>query len=393
MKVHSALAAAMVIVFAVALAVALILASANGNLTVETLTLVVAFTAFMLVGALIVARRPDNRIGWVFSAIGLLAATGAFAMEYAEYAFLTRPEALPLGSAAAWYASWYWWPLMTLTLLFTTLLFPTGRPLSRRWRVVVWIAAVATGAITILSAFDPMLQLQDEDYALSNPIGIEAVGDVEESAVGAVLFGVVFACLFAALASLIVRFRRSRGDERQQLKWFTYGGALVILVPFAEDLLPSFELGDVFFGLIVALPPVTAGIAILKYRLYDIDVIVNRTLVYGALTAFLGLAYFLLVAILQSFAPVGGDSDLAIVASTLAVAALFRPLRARIQGFIDRRFYRSRYDAAKTLEAFGTRLRDEVELATLREDVLGVVRETVQPAHASLWLRASEAGR
>ncbi len=369
----------------------------NGNFTdniAESLSLSAAFTAFMAVGAIVVARRPGNAIGWIFSAIGLLAATGVVAQEYAEYGYVTRPGSLPAPVLAAWYANWYWFPLIGLMMLFTLLLFPTGRLLSSRWRPIAWLAAGSTITVTVLAFFNPTLRLQNEDYSVNNPIAVEAIGNVEETMVGNVLFALVLFCQVAALSSLIVRLRRSRGDERQQLKWFSYAGALIVLGAFSDFIpLPLDAWGDVVFGLIVAFLPVSAGIAILKYRLYDIDVIINRTLVYGFLTAVLGLGYLGLVVLFQEvLPPLTRESDVAIAGSTLAVAALFRPARARIQAFIDRRFYRRKYDAARTLERFGARLRDEVDLDALGQELLTAVNETMQPVQVSLWLTSPTAG-
>jgi hypothetical protein len=384
-------------VFVVGTAVEISLGIPNGNLRgADAFSIKLAFGAFMIVGALIVARRPENSIGWVFSAIGVLAATGNAASEYAEYAYVTRPGSLPGALAAAWLANWYWLPLISLTLLFTVLLFPDGRPLSPRWRPVVWVGAISTAAVTVLATLNPTLRLQEEDFSVANPIGVPAVGNVEEGAVGGALLALLLLLIVAAFLSLVLRFRRSRGDERQQLKWFTYAGALVVLLVLGDELLPlpDIGLGDFLFGVVVALIPISAGIAILRYRLYDIDLVINRTLVYGALTALLGLVYVGSVVVLGGLLrPVAGSNDLAVAGSTLAVAALFAPARRRIQAFVDRRFYRSRYDAARTVEAFSSRLRDEVDLETLRADLTGVVRETLQPTSVSVWLREARAGR
>jgi len=265
------------------------LAALNGNLGPVSFSLGFAFTAFMVVGALIVARQPGNLVGWNFSAVGLLAATGVLAQEYSQYTFVTRPGSLPGGLFAAWILTWYWFSLLGLILVFPLLLFPTGRLLSPRWRPLAWLTALSLTVITVLGAVNPTIKLQDINYSVANPVGIEAVGNVEESPVGAALFVVFGVASVGAVASLVIRFRRSRGEERQQLKWFTFAGALLLILPLS-DFIPLAEslLGDFLFGVVVALPPVAAGIAILRYRLYDIDLIINRTLVYGALTAVLG---------------------------------------------------------------------------------------------------------
>ncbi len=280
-------------------------------------------------------------------------------------------------------------------LVFPLLYFPTGRLLSHRWRALAVTAWVALIAITILAALSPSLEIQDEDKVISNPIGIEALGNVEQNLAGSILFGAFLCSLAGAFASLVIRFRRSEGEERQQLKWFTYAGVLAVLLP-ASDLLPlPGALSDVIYGLVLAFLPIATGIAILKYRLYDIDVIINRTLVYGGLTATLALVYVAGVVVLGgALRAVTGqaNNNLAVAASTLGVAALFRPARSRIQSFIDRRFYRRKYDSARTLEAFSARLREEVELRTLTAHLLTAVSDTMQPAHVSLWLRGGQAG-
>jgi len=228
-----------------------------------------------------------------------------------------------------------------------------------------------------------------------NPIGLAGVQDPEDSAVGAVLLGLLLVCMGAAALSVVLRFRRSQGVERQQLKWFTYAGALLILsLLLSEFLLPQGGDVEVLGGLLVALVPVAAGIAILRYRLYDIDRLINRTLVYGLLTALLGAVYAAVVLVVgQVFGGVGGEPpSWAVAGATLAVAALFQPARHRIQAVVDRRFDRRKYDAAKTVEAFSARLREEIDLDTLSAELLAVVNQTMQPTRVSLWLRPPTRG-
>jgi len=378
--------------FVACAAAALVLAVANHSFTQDeslsdSVALLLAFAAFMVVGALVVAHRPGNAVGWIFSAIALLAITGATAEEYAAYAGVTRPGALPGGIAAAWWAAWTWYPTLALALVFTPLLFPTGRLLSPGWRLVAWPAAAVTAAIAALAALQPTLELGRPDRLAANPVGLAAVENPERSGLGSVLFVLIGLLVLAAFASMVVRFRRSRGDERQQLKWFTFAAALLPLT-FLDSLLAD-PVSNLFFAAVVACLPVGAGVAILRYRLYDIDRLINRTLVYGLLTALLGGLYAgLVLGLGQLFGQLGARTPSWVVAaSTLAVAALFQPARRRIQQTVDRRFNRRKYNAAKTIEAYSLRLRDQVDLDTLSAELLAVVDQTVQPTAAALWLR------
>jgi hypothetical protein len=371
----------MLAVFAVSLVSALILALANGTFQQDATNqamLFVGFTAFMIVGALIVAHRPGNAIGWIFSAIALLAFTGQLASQYAIYAYATRPGSLPGGTLAAWYGSWQWFLILALTLIFTPLLFPTGRLLSPRWRPVAWLAGVTTAVLTALTFLQTELRTV-EDQVIANPIGVAAVGNLEESPVISALILLLTVLAAVAIGSLV-------------LKWFTYSAALVPLSVLG-DALPA-VVGDLLFDVPIVFLPVAAGIAILRYRLYDIDRLINRTLVYGLLTALLGGVYVGAVLVLgQVFGGVTGDPPNWVVAgATLAVAALFQPARRRIQAVVDRRFNRRKYDAAETIDAFGARLRDQVDLDTLSTELLAVVDQTMQPTRILLWLRPSPPG-
>jgi hypothetical protein len=351
----------------------------------DTLILRAVFAAFLVVGCLILARRPGNVIGWIFAAVGLLTMTAGLAEPYAEYAYVTQPGSLPAPMVADWVVGWIWDPTIVLTFVFPLLLFPTGRSLSPRWRPVVWVVAGVSAVYTLLGALRPTLELPD-GRTVANPVGVAGVGNVEENTLGAILDGLLLLSLVAAILSLVIRFRRSHGVERQQLKWFTYAGGLVLLVPLSAFLLPS--LGNTPYVLVIALP-IAVGIAILRYRLYDIDRLINRTLVYGLLTVSLGLLYAGAVLVLgQLFGGVGGNPpSWAVAGATLAVAALFQRARRRIQALVDRRFNRRKYDAARTVEAFSARLRDEIDLDTLSADLLAVVHQTMEPTRASLWLR------
>jgi hypothetical protein len=385
----------MLAIFVVSVLVVGALMVANGSFQQEpladTVALLLAFTAFMVVGALIVAHRPGNAIGWIFSAVGLLAVTGALAEEYANYAYLTRPGSPPGAIVAAWYASWAWYPTVFLALLFTLLFFPTGRLLSPRWRPVAWLAGAAMAGFTALAALKSSLGVE-EGRVVSNPIGMAGLQNPEESTVGVVLLNLLLLMAVLAFVSLVIRFRRSRGDERQQLKWFTYAGALVPLAALG-DLLPV-AVSNLVVAAQLAFLPVAVGIAILRYRLYDIDRLINRTLVYGLLTVLLAGVYASAVLVLgQLFGGLRAEPPGWVVAgATLVVATLFQPARRRIQLAVDRRFNRRRYDAATTIQAFSARLREELDLDTLSAELLAVVETTMQPTTASLWLRPSARG-
>jgi hypothetical protein len=384
----------MLAVFVVSQVAGLILAIANGFFQQDAgnqLLLFGGFSAFMIVGALIVTHRPGNAIGWIFSAIALLAFTGQLAGQYATYAYATRPGSLPGATLAAWYGYWPWWLVLTLTLIFTPLLFPTGRLLSPRWRPVAWLAGVTTAVLTVGTSLRTELELAP-GQVIANPIGVAAVGNPEQSPVALVLIGLLTVLAAVAFGSLVLRFRRSRGEERQQLKWFTYAAALVPLSVIGDSL-PA-VVGDLANDVPIVLLPVAAGIAILRHRLYDIDRLINRTLVYGLLTALLAGVYVGAVLVLgQIFGGVTGDPPSWVVAgATLAVAALFQPARRRIQALVDRRFNRRKYNTAKTIQAYSTRLRDQVDLDTLSTELLAVVDQTMEPTRVSLWLRPSASG-
>ena len=356
----------------------------------------VSAVAFSTVGAVVASRRPDNPIGWLFCAIGLLAAIVLLSSEYAAYALLAEPGSLPGSLTMAWIRSWVWVPYLGLFVLLF-LIFPESWPQSRgRWWFASFVLIVVAYG-TILAAFSPG-PIDAIGGAVENPLGMESLRGVgTNSAVGPVE-SVLYGLGILAAASLFTRMRRARGVERQQLKWFAY--ATVVLVGgvvFAFTISEATGLrwvGEAGFALtmvgLVGLP-VAVGIAILRYRLYDIDLLINRTLVYGALTTLLALVYFGGVtatqAIFHALTSQEEQPQLAIVVSTLVIAALFNPLRRRIQAFIDRRFYRRKYDAAETLAAFSARVRDETDLERLGEDLVGVVTETMQPSHVSLLLR------
>ena len=351
-----------------------------------------AAISFSPVGAVIASRSlPSNLIGWLFCATGLVFAVVHFAAQYAVFTLVAEPGSLPAGEAAAWISSWLWVVQLGL-VAFLFLLFPTGGLPGSRWRWFAWLTVllVLVGAVMLAFSPGPIIVIG----SIENPLGVEGLPNV---------YGLVFrlvelvmnTLMFVALISLVIRLRRARQIERQQIKWFVYATALTlsgaILTYPVSDAIGSVWLKWIaFVPLIVGVLaiPISMGIAILRYRLYEIDLIINRTLVYGLLTVMLGLVYFGSVTALQYLFSLltGQGNTLAIVASTLAIAALFNPLRRRIQGFIDHRFYRRKYNVRKTLEAFGSKLRDETDLEKLCEDLGEVVDETMQPSHISLWL-------
>jgi hypothetical protein len=350
--------------------------------------------AYPTVGALIVARQPHNRVGWLCCAVGFLLGPAFLGQDYAWYALIYQPGSVPGGWAMAWLGQWPWYlALGVISLLL--LLFPNGRLVSPRWRPVAWVLAADIAAVWVWAAWAPRPLEGRGLKMLTNPLGLQqAEAAFRLLATIAIPIGALLAVL--SVASIVVRFRRARGVERQQLKWFTYAAVLVTLlwlVFFAAGLerwLPPVLVhivSEIWLGGI----PVAIGIAVLRYRLYDIDRIINRTLVYGALTALLGVVYAGIVLTLgQLFGGLGEDPpSWAVAGATLAVAALFQPARRRIQRGVDRRFNRRKYDTVKTIEAYSARLRDQVDLDTLSAELLAVVDQTMQPTAASLWLRPS----
>ena len=355
----------------------------TGYLPYAVLTAIV-FSTFVVVGAVVAARRPRNAVGWLIAVGALLWTLAVLSNGIYWHMAFGRPHAPVASDFVAWFGTWAFVPAFVLMLSLVPLLFPTGAPPGPRWRVVGWTAAVAGGIATLSTALAPG-PLETADYPwLDNPLGLEGLG---LGTVADVSMVVSAATALAALTSLVVRYRGARGIERLQLRWVAAAACLLILFTVGGSLAtPWLGEGAGWISMLVGLLAVAASLAVslLRYRLYDIDVVINRTLVYGALTTTLGGTYLALV-LLAGLAV--GESDVAIAGSTLAVAALFRPARARIQAAVDRRFYRRRYDAAKTLEAFSARRRDQIDLETLVDDLRGVVRETVQPAYVSLWLR------
>jgi hypothetical protein len=354
---------------------------------------------FVTVGAVVASRRPENSIGWIFCTAGFLLSAAVLASAYVTYALYISPGQPPGVEYAAWFAGSIPLPALFLTATLLFLLFPNGRFLSPEWRFVAGVAVVGC----VMTALGDGLGRDTAGTDLGsirNPFAIGgSVGDflLMLEGVGATL---TILSALASVTSSFARWVRARGQERQQLKWFAYAAAMMIggfLLAFmfgSSELM--WDLGFLVGFVGFALLPLTTAIAILKYRPYDIDRIINRTLVYASLTVTLGAVYFGGIVMVQRVFVVltGERSTLAVVASTLLIAALFNPLRKRIQSFIDRRFYRRKYDAAKTLAGFSANLRDETNLEALKSELIGVVGELMQPAYASLWLRTpTEAGR
>ena len=369
---------------------------------VSNLLIFMPFLAFPMVGTLIASRRPNNPIGWICLATGIFLVLAFLTGAYGVYGLVVNPGSVPFPAQIGAFTEWLWVPAVGLLGIYIPLLFPDGRLPSRKWRPLAWFA----GALILLVSATTLLApgpLPDLGEGVRNPFGLEGQPWLADA--GIVLLPPFFLCILASALSLILRYRRSGGEEREQIKWLSFAASLVGLGLMSNIVSTLIVAPETFTGseqpLLLGLLqdallisdagiPVAIGFAVLKYRLYDIEVIINRTLVYGTLTAMLVLVYVGGVISLQYLLRLltGQESNLAVVASTLGIAALFSPLRRRIQSFVDRRFYRRKYDARKTLEAFGSRLREETDLERISEDLLEVVDETMQPAHVSVILRS-----
>ena len=375
----------------------------EANVTVIDMLTSMPVLAFPVVGALIASRRPRHPIGWILLAEGLLWTFLGMIGTYGIYG-LGRPGVVAFPVAVYALGQWLWVPAVGLLAIYLILLFPDGRLPSRRWRPLAWLSGVAIllGSASSGLSPGPIAELG----GVRNPYGLERQPWVANAANATLV--VLLVCILASVLSLILRYRRSRGEERQQIKWIAFSAAFVgfgfvsamasglIVLAFAPESWGSANTPPLWFDLLFSVVlvsfggvPVAVGTAVLRYRLYDIDLIINRALVYGSITAMLAVVYVGSVVGLQSVfrGLTGQESTLAVVASTLAIAALFGPLRRRVQAFVDRRFYRRKYDAAKTLEAFSARLRDETDLDALSSALVGVASATMQPEHVSLWLR------
>jgi hypothetical protein len=345
------------------------------------------------VGLVILLRSTNWQIGWLLAAIGGLAVWSSLSQQYAEYAFQIRPEdTLPLRWLAAWFQNWVPFVLFSLITWVLPQLFPTGTPLSRRWRLVFWLTLIWQVLIALTVAFGKgPLEYMPVGVGVMNPYGFIPFGEFWTSDRGeAIGIGLFFTFSGLAVASLVLRYRRSRGLERQQMKWIVYAlsmwiiGFILSITGSQTEVRSLQAFGNIVWYIGIFGLPLVIGFAILKYRLYDIDRIINRTLVYGLLTGSLALLYSLSVVLLQQILP--AQSQLTIVLSTLAIAALFSPLRRRIQTGIDKRFYRRKYDAEKVLAAFSASLREDVDVEKLILDLLAVIDESVQPERLSIWL-------
>src|SRR5919106_358900 len=371
----------------------------GANLTVGKFVGGVPFLVFPLVGGLIASRRPRNAIGWILLAEGLLWMFLGMTDYYGLYG-VARPGSVPFPVGVAAVNNFMWVPAVGLLGTYVFLLFPDGRLPSRSWRPLAWLSGTVIVLVSILVGLTPG-GLQNLG-GIRNPYALEGYPWLET--VAYTFLPLLPLCMLASVISLVMRYRRSRGEERQQIKWIAFAasfvGLLYLIAMVCAFIFPSgawFQAGSpLWLDLLgyaalssFTLVPIAIGFAVLRYRLYDIDRIINRTLVYGTLTATLVLVYFGSVVGLQYIlrALTGQESQLAIVASTLTIAALFNPLHRRIQTSIDRLFYRRKYDAAKTLDEFSSKLRDETDLDALNSDLVKVVRDTIQPEHVSLWLR------
>jgi hypothetical protein len=349
---------------------------------------VLEFLGAPILGGLIASRRPANAYGWLWCAIGLGVGLDALARGYATYGLLGRPGGLPAATTVAWATNVTW--ILGLGLVpLVLLLFPDGRLPTRRWRLLAWLTLALAVALPLETAVVPG-ELQFFPF-LDNPVGVTggALGWLVHAFGQVAFFPLFLATLPAAAVALALRFRRARGPQRQQLKWFAYAGLILVAVPIADTISPFGFSSNRLIELLSTWPLYVAiGIAILRHRLYDIDRLWNRTLVYGLLTAILGGAYAVGVLVIgQRLSPGDKPSSLVVAASTLAVAALFQPLRRAIQRLVDRRFNRRRYNAVQTIETFSARLRQQIDLDTLAAQLLAVVDQTMEPTRAALWLR------
>jgi len=380
------------------LGLALTLAGPNAPFTAPTVAKIalepIGSIVFGIIAALIVAHQPRNTIGWLLMALALGLPTLQIVDGYLPLAIAASATSTPAILLIAWFSQWSWW-LVIGPLLLIVLLFPTGRPPTPRWRWSIVAVAALFGIFLLSATFSEVFELPEANLHLRNPIGI--LPDIMWTIIAVPWTIILVTTVGSCVAAVFVRYRRAAAQERAQIKWFLYACAVFFLMfSIANIYFPeatAFRAWlEIVFALSTLMIPTSIGIAILRYQLYDIDVIIRRTLVYSILTVTLGLVYVGCIVVSRTLvAPLTGDTDLAIVASTLAIAALFFPLRKRIQNFIDKRFYRRKYDAAKVLAAFGTTARDETDLERLNAELLRVVDQTMQPEFVGLWMRDPQA--
>ena len=355
---------------------------------------VLSLLVYVGVGLLLTLRLPRHPIGWLLLGVGTFIQLSVASSAYSWAAFIRTPGRLPLGEVALVMRSG--WILAVGCLFLAVMLFPTGRPPSRKWYLPVGLVVMATALLMAGYSLAPRefqiqqaIGAQGEPVTVPNPIAIDAT-------LGSLLpyfflSPFTYAVYLIPLAAIVTRLRTALGSERQQVKWFAYASSIVVLFFVGSSFFPAFFLTD--FGAVIAIAavdliPVSVAIAILRYRLYDIDLLINRTIVYGATSAAIAVTFFFgLVALQAALRPFTSGSELAVAASTLLSFALFQPIRRRVQDAVNRRFDRARYNAARTVDGFADRLRDEVDLGALRADLLGEVQLTMAPAHVSLWLR------
>lgn len=360
---------------------------ASGDPYNELITLQLPALLFAYVGALILDRRPGNRMGWLLGAVGWFVTSGGLADSYAIYALAQPEEPSALVVLAAWYSEWFWIPFVFIAFGLSITLFPDGHPPSPRWRPYLWVVTSIVVVLTVCAMLDTNLE-PSVGGPVENPIGVSPKLDPDHAPLNSLLFFGMLLIVAGAVVSLIQRFRRARGEERQQLKWFSFtAGITVVGFLFLGILDGVLSIRSTALDVIVfSGVPIGIGVAILRFRLYDIDIVVNRTIVYGLLSLLLTVIYIVAITLLQGVLGLEERGDVAVAASTLAVAGLFQPLRRRVQDFIDHYFYRRKYDAQRTIDEFSEKLRDEIDLDSLEDELVSVVTRTMQPAHVSVWI-------
>jgi hypothetical protein len=353
----------------------------------------VALSPFALVGALLIARVPRNAVGWLLSGSGVVFGLTFASGAYGWLALVRDPGRLPGGEVAAAYAQIGFTPGIALAVLML-LFFPSGHGLGGRW---TWLERAVVAGVVLITLVDflkdvpiPVGPGPSPAFVIANPFALHGPLGQFVTSIAQFADASTFPIVLVGPVSLFIRYRRSSAVEREQIKWLAYSGTLAFVLIVLGNAIPG-DLGTWLFPLafvVLGTLPIAIAIAIFRYRLYDIDLLIRRTLVYGAVSAVLVAAYVGGVALFESLlAPFTAGNGIAVAISTLAVVALFQPVRRQIQSAVDHRFFRAKYDAERTLDAFSARLRDEVDLDAVRTDLLDAVRATVQPAHASVWLR------